>query len=49
MNNETLKLLEDCKDTFEFLLAVEFIENKKCVYNIISDISNAINNEINGK
>lgn len=49
MNNETLKLLEDCRDTFKTLLDVEFLKNIDLVMEMIKELDNAIKNEINGK
>jgi hypothetical protein len=49
MNNETLKLLEDCRDTFKMLLDVEFLRNIDLAMEMINRIDNAIKNEVNGK
>jgi len=46
MNNETLKLLEDCRDTFKMLLDVEFLKNIDLVLEMINEIDNAIKNEV---
>lgn len=48
MNNDTLKLLEDCRDTFKMLLDVEFLKNIDLVMQMINEIDNAIKNEIQG-
>ena len=48
MNNDTLKLLEDCRDTFKMLLDVEFLKNMDLVMQMINEIDNAIKNEIQG-
>ena len=48
MNNDTLKLLEDCRDTFKTLLDVEFLKNIDLVMEMIKELDNAIKNEING-
>jgi ribosomal protein S17E len=48
MNNDTLKLLEDCRDTFKTLLDVEFLKNIDLVMEMINELNNAIKNEING-
>jgi len=47
MNNDTLKLLEDCRDTFKTLLDVEFLKNIDLVLEMIKELDNAIKNEIN--
>lgn len=47
MNNNTLKLLEDCRDTFKMLLDVEFIKNIDLVMEMIKELNNAIKNETN--
>jgi hypothetical protein len=47
MNNDTLKLLEDCRDTFKMLLDVEFIKNIDLVMEMIKELNNAIKNETN--
>lgn len=49
MNNETLKLLEDCRDAFKMLLDVEFLKNIDLAMEMINRIDNAIKNEVNGK
>ena len=46
MNNETLKLLEDCRDAFKMLLDVEFLKNIDLVLEMINEIDNAIKNEV---
>jgi len=48
MNNDTLKLLEDCRDTFKMLLHVEFLKNIDLVMQMINEIDNTIKNEIQG-
>ena len=48
MNNDTLKLLEDCRDTFKTLLDVEFLKNIDLVMEMIKELDNAIKNEVNG-
>jgi hypothetical protein len=48
MNNETLKLLEDCRDTFKMILDVEFIKNIDLVLEMIKELENAIYDEVNG-
>ena len=47
MNNDTLKLLEDCRDTFKMILDVEFLKNIDLVLEMINELDNAIKNEIN--
>jgi hypothetical protein len=47
MNNNTLKLLEDCRDAFKMLLDVEFIKNMDLVMEMIKELNNAIKNETN--
>jgi hypothetical protein len=45
MNNETLKLLEDCKDTFEWIVESEiwcYIEDNCSALELINEIDNAI-------
>ena len=52
MTNETLKLLEDCKDTFEWIIESEiwcYIEDNCSALELINEIDNAIKNEVNGK
>lgn len=49
MTNETLKLLEDCRDTFKMLLDVEFLKNIDLVLEMINEIDNVIKNEVNEK
>lgn len=49
MNNETLKLLEDCKDTFEWIVESEIwccIEDNCSALELINEIDNAIKNEV---
>ena len=46
MTNETLKLLEDCRDAFKMLLDVEFLRNIDLVLEMINEIDNAIKNEV---
>ena len=46
MNDETLKLLEDCRDAFKMLLDVEFLRNIDLAMEMISRIDNAIKNEV---
>ena len=48
MNNDTLKLLEDCRDTFKTLVDVEFLKNIDLVMEMIKELDNAIKNEVNG-
>lgn len=45
MNNDTLKLLEDCRDTFKMILDVEFIKNIDLVMEMINELNNAIKNK----
>ena len=47
MNNNTLKLLEDCRDTFKTLIDVEFLKNIDLVMEMINELDNAIKNEVN--